>query len=86
MVHAGVGWSGTETNVHSNRPECNNLNDVHLWECYIVLIKSVSVIVYCGVLRTPWLNCYVNFHQVEEFLGMIASLMKFSPVLEYKSA
>ena len=74
---------------HSNRAECNNLNDVHLWERYIVLIKSVSVIVYCGVhewLLRAWLNCCVNFHQVEEFLGTIASLMKFSPVLEYKSA
>ena len=83
MVHAGVSWSGTETNVHSNRAECNNLNDVHLWECYIVLIKSVSVIVYCGVhewLLHAWLNCCVNFHQVEEFLGMIALLMKFSPI------
>ena len=49
MVHAGVGWSGTETKVHSNGAECSNLNDVHLWECYIVLIKSVPVIVYCGV-------------------------------------
>ena len=45
MVHAGVGWSGTETNVPSNGAECNNLNDVYLWERYIVLIKSVPVVV-----------------------------------------
>ena len=62
MVHAGVGWSA-ETNVHSNGAECNDLNDVHLWERYIVLIKSVPVIAYCGVNGYS-MACSVNFHQV----------------------
>ena len=68
-MHPGVGWSGTETNVHSNRAECNNLNGVHLWECCVVLMKSIPVIVYSDVCE--WLYsmaCCVNFHQVEEFL------------------
>ena len=57
MVHAGVGWSGTETNVPSNRAECNNLSDI----CVPMGMLYLAVIVYCGV------DCYsmawcVNFH------------------------
>ena len=63
MVSVGVGWSGTETNVHSNGAECNNLNDVHQWECYVILIKSVPAMSTVVYVNGYSMACWVNFHE-----------------------
>ena len=60
-----------------------NLSDVHLWECYVVLIRSVPVIVYCGVREWLLHGLLCKFLSGGGVPG--STLVKFSLVLEYKS-